>query len=280
MSLANLLKKGSLRGFATATAATVKSSPPPSVASVATVAVAKAPDSAANDDAAPWLVAVAPGTPPDVQARMRAASLALDQVREAEHKACIQVTNCEVSSPVTTKTQGYEPHGYDEVPGETAVRKELVRTAVRRETSSLAAESRQREEVELQVSGEQVSALVSVKTATSEDLDRWAWPHSTAMNGAEIDSFTARLARFTDRGLSLSDSEALADRLLARDRDGDGRRTCTECHHLAGHTASRWHCNNWRATGVAIRPPASLPADLVWQLQRCDGFDGYHEQRQ
>ena len=54
MSLANLIKKGSLRGAATATPATLATvSPniPPSVATVATVAVAKAPDRAANDPA-------------------------------------------------------------------------------------------------------------------------------------------------------------------------------------------------------------------------------------
>ena len=40
--------------------------------------------------------------------------------------------------------------------------------------------------------------------ATS-DPDRWCWPHSSAMNTEEIDTFTARLARFTDKGLHLSD---------------------------------------------------------------------------
>lgn len=52
-------------------------------------------------------------------------------------------------------------------------------------------------------------ATVSVATAQKQaandpaaampDLDRWCWPHSAAMNGAEIDTFTARLARFTDK---------------------------------------------------------------------------------
>ena len=119
MSLASLLKKGSLRGFATATPATFAThslnSPysPPTVATVATLAVAKAPNTAANDP---------------------------------------------VSGP-----------------------------------------------------------------------DRWCWPYSMAMNGAEIDTFTARLARFTGKGLSLDDGEALADRLVTRDRDGDNRHLCVEC---------------------------------------------------
>ena len=55
MSLADLMKKGSLRQFATvtvATVATVRPDSPPSVASVATVSVATAQKQAANDPAA------------------------------------------------------------------------------------------------------------------------------------------------------------------------------------------------------------------------------------
>ena len=70
--------------------------------------------------------------------------------------------------------------------------------------------------------------------AAVADPDRWCWPHSTAMNTGEIDTFTARLARFTDKGLSLDDSEALADKLVLRDRESDDRRLCLECAHLAG----------------------------------------------
>ena len=160
MSLASLLKKGSLRGFATATPATVATDKPdflPSVATVATVAVAKAPDRAANDP-----------TP---------------------------------------------------------------------------------------------------------DPDRWCWPVSAAMNTGEIDAFTARVAGFTGRGLVLADAEALADRLVNRDREKDVRRLCLECLHLAGYGAASWRCGNWQAAGVAIRArDAQLAGDLVCQLQRCEGF--------
>jgi len=160
MSLANLIKRGALRDVATATPATLatdKPYTPPSVATVATVAVAKAPDKAANDPA--------------------------------------------------------------------------------------------------------------------PDADRWCWPHSAAMTGREIDTLTARLARFTDKGLSLIDGEALADTLVIRDRESDDRRVCLECTHLAGHGPGSWRCGNWQAAGTAIKTrDAGLPADLVWQLQRCDGF--------
>lgn len=142
---------------------------------------------AANDDAAPWRVSVAIGTPPDALARLRAASLALDKVQ----------------------------------------------------------------------------------AATPPDApDASCWPHSTAMNGAEMDTFTARLAQFTDRGLILADAERLADKLVQRDREGGDRRVCLECLHL-----QRGRCGNWQVAGVAIRSrDAQLSPDLVLQLQRCDGF--------
>lgn len=172
MSLAELLKKGGLRGTATATPATVATVATevpeiaPSVASVATVAVANSPDNAAND-------------PPAVLAPAR--------------------------------------------------------------------------------------AFVPIEP------DRWAWPHSAAMTGAEIDTFTTRLTRFTDKGLDPDAGERLADELVIRDREGDDRRICLECTHL--HRANGWRCGNWRAAGVACRSrDAQLPADLTTQLQRCAGF--------
>ena len=99
------------------------------------------------------------------------------------------------------------------------------------------------------------------------DPDRWCWPNSDAMNGAEIDTFTARLARFTDKGVNLDDGEALADRLVMRDRESDDRRLCLECRQLAGF--GPWRCNQWRRAGLG---QPGIPADMVRQLQRCDGF--------
>ena len=96
------------------------------------------------------------------------------------------------------------------------------------------------------------------------------------MNGAEIDTFAVRLHKFTDKGLTRNDGETLADKLALRDRDQDDRRVCLECKHFAGHGAESWRCGNWQAAGVAIRShDAQLPADLVVQLQRCDGFTAH-----
>lgn len=134
---------------------------------------------------------------------------------------------------------------------------------------------------------EQLSSVLAVPSTTvlekhdlsiavTDDPDRWCWPHSSAMNGAEIDTFAARLHKFTDKGLARNDGEALADKLVLRDRDQDERRVCLECKHFAGHGAGSWRCGNWQAAGVAIRSrDAQLPADLAVQLQRCDGFTAH-----
>ena len=109
--------------------------------------------------------------------------------------------------------------------------------------------------------------------APAPDSDRWCWPVSAAMNTGEIDTFTARLTLFTDKGLKLDDAETLADKLVIRDREKDDRRLCLECLHLAGYGAASWRCGNWQAAGVAIRArDAQLAGDLVCQLQRCEGF--------
>lgn len=105
------------------------------------------------------------------------------------------------------------------------------------------------------------------------DSNRWCWPHSSAMNGAEIETFTARLTRFTDKGLRLDDADDLADKLVRRDRDLDDRRLCLECIHLAGQSGAAWHCKNWQRAGVALRAKdAQLATAFVLQLQRCEGF--------
>jgi hypothetical protein len=109
--------------------------------------------------------------------------------------------------------------------------------------------------------------------AVTEDPDRWCWPHSSAMNGPEIDTFAMRLHKFTDKGLAYKDGEALADKLVLRDREQDDRRLCLECRHLSGCGQSSWRCGNRQAAGIAMRSRDSqLPADLVKQLQRCNGF--------
>lgn len=117
----------------------------------------------------------------------------------------------------------------------------------------------------------EASEAANDTTTPATDPDRWCWPHSEAMNGREIDTFTARLARFTDKGLTLADAEQQADRLVIRDREGDDRGLCLECAHL--HGAGRWRCGNWHRAEVATQlKDAHLPGTLVLALQRCPGF--------
>ncbi len=209
-------------------------------------AVDGATDSAANDDAAPWRVSVAPGTPPDALARMRAASLALDKEHATATRGNGEVSKVQVSNNVSTEMKVFGGKVTANVSGETVVRKEQVRSQVRTENA--------------------------FKGAYSENC---SWPHTTAMNGAEIAAFTARLGRFTDMGLILADAEALADKLVQRDREGDNRRVCLECVHL--HRA--WRCGNGRAAGIAINGiDATLAGDFRAMLQRCDGFNDHHHQ--
>ena len=98
----------------------------------------------------------------------------------------------------------------------------------------------------------------------AQDPDRWCWPHSTAMNTAEIDTFTSRLALFTDRRVILDDAERLADLLVIRDREQDDRRLCLECSNC-----QQGRCTRWLAAGLK---QAQLPAGLATTLQRCGGF--------
>ena len=87
--------------------------------------------------------------------------------------------------------------------------------------------------------------------APASDPDRWCWPHSPAMNTTEVDTFTARLARFIDKGVSYDEAERLADALVIRDREGDDRRLCLECPHLQG--VGRLRCGSYTLDSAKSR---------------------------
>ena len=103
--------------------------------------------------------------------------------------------------------------------------------------------------------------------------DLWCYPNSSAMNTDEIAIFQARVSRYKSRGLDAEKSEALADKLLIRDRDrgADDRISCLECRHLVNVIG--WYCKNWQQSKVCIRErDAYIGTDWVMLLQRCDGF--------
>ena len=120
---------------------------------------------------------------------------------------------------------------------------------------------------------QEISGFLAAANDPAPDPDRWCSPHSTAMNGREIEMFSARLGRFTDKGVGLDQSEALAERLLVRDREGDGRSLCLECQHLAGQAVPAWRCSNWERAGISHSAADNqLATELVLRLQSCHGF--------
>ena len=108
-------------------------------------------------------------------------------------------------------------------------------------------------------------------TQTPALVSDGCWPHGEAWNTVEVDCFHGRMAAFTGQGVDLAQSEALAQKLVYRDREGDDRRLCLECAHL--HRLNGGHCANGQRAGVSIRASdAHLGCEFVMRLQRCDGF--------
>jgi hypothetical protein len=93
---------------------------------------------------------------------------------------------------------------------------------------------------------------------------------TTAILAREIETLLARLALFTDRGLSMEEAEILADRMVTRDQQADERRLCLECLHLSGGPERR-RCSQWREVGLING--AAIPGELVTILQRCPAFN-------
>ena len=97
------------------------------------------------------------------------------------------------------------------------------------------------------------------------DPDRWCWPHSDAVNGAELALFAERVQAFTRCGISTEAAEVMADRFVTRDRERDDRHTCLEC---VSYRPGR--CGNYRRAGLNA---AEVGRDLAALLQRCLGFN-------
>ena len=91
------------------------------------------------------------------------------------------------------------------------------------------------------------------------DLSAVAWTES------DIDRFLARRARLLRWGWPEPEAEALADRLVRRDRELDARMSCTDCQH---YRPAR--CGNHRRAGLST---PDVGRDLAAMLQRCPGFD-------
>jgi hypothetical protein len=100
------------------------------------------------------------------------------------------------------------------------------------------------------------------------DPDRWCWPHSDAMNGAELEQFAKRAQQFTRRGITAEAADTMADRLVIRDREQDDRRTCLECTtHRPGRCG-----NHPSALGTAGARRGPRPGDTAAALPRLSTF--------
>ena len=91
------------------------------------------------------------------------------------------------------------------------------------------------------------------------DLAAVAWTDS------DVARFLDRRARLLRWGWPEHEAEALADRLVRRDREADSRVSCTDCrHYLPGR------CGNHRRAGLHT---PEVGRDLAALLQRCGGFE-------
>ncbi|MEI6835125.1 MAG: hypothetical protein WCL28_14160, partial [bacterium] len=77
---------------------------------------------------------------------------------------------------------------------------------------------------------------------------------------------------FQAKGLDEMNAEALADKLVIRDREGDDRKVCYECRYLKAITSLK--CENWKLAGIAMKSSDSFVGkEFAMMLQRCHGFN-------
>lgn len=269
MSLANLIKSGSLRGFATATVAAQKVYSKDSVVSVATVAVAANESHAVRDlsnlfkrGGLKKIAALLPdaGThktssaePVVGVATVATVAVAANKTRgECNSSALHRGGSVQAIATATPATHGNQSVGHRQTNVECKIAPRNFKSA----DKSIV-----------------VPIIASDAPIGADDPDSYCWPHSVAMNSAEIKVFSLRLSRFASRGAISEIAEKLADALVLRDRESDERRLCLECRHLSGYGAGSWRCGNWQVADMALNGcDAKLPADLLIQLQRCQGF--------
>jgi hypothetical protein len=72
-------------------------------------------------------------------------------------------------------------------------------------------------------------------------------------------------------GWAEADAQTLAERLVKRDRDQDGRVSCTDCRHYR-----LGRCGNHERAGLTS---ADVGRDLAALLQRCAGFESMKADR-
>ena len=119
-------------------------------------------------------------------------------------------------------------------------------------------------------------APISISSRSpGSDSDRWCYPNSSAMNGNEIDTFSARLAIFSSMGLAFHDAEKLADILVLRDRKKSDFHHCLECSYLTAEASKTWRCGNVQFSETYRHTRSNqLLSGLTTGLHKCAGFTG------
>ena len=112
--------------------------------------------------------------------------------------------------------------------------------------------------------GVQSMTSIAMTTGRTQNLDRWCWPHFDGMNSDEIHRTMSRVELLMSQSANPIEAEAIADKFLLRDREGDDRRCCLECANLVVG-----RCRTWREAGIGA---PTLPLGLIRLLQRCDAF--------
>jgi hypothetical protein len=90
---------------------------------------------------------------------------------------------------------------------------------------------------------------------------------AVAWTDGDISAFHARRARLMRWGWPEAEADALAERLVIRDREADDRVSCTDCAHYRPD-----RCSTHRRAGLQS---ADVGRDLAAVLQRCPGFESF-----
>jgi len=118
-------------------------------------------------------------------------------------------------------------------------------------------------------------ATLASNDPTASGPDAYCWPHSSALNTAELSRMAERLRLFAQRSVSGEAAERLADRLVIRDRQRESAHVCIECSLLSGSVRRGWRCGNHRGASIC----RDLADDFVTTFQRCPAFDARVELR-
>jgi hypothetical protein len=127
----------------------------------------------------------------------------------------------------------------------------------------------------LETPPERVASVLSVGSgkgsANSAPIEPGPGLSTVACTDTDVARFLDRRARLLRWGWAEPDADALAERLVRRDREADPRVSCADCQHYRPG-----RCGNHRRAGLGSD---EVGRDLAGLLQRCDGFVSWRDWR-